>query len=508
MTTKIKRRSPKALRLAIATLLVVPAVVASMNPSAASPSKADVEAAKQKVAQLQDQFSALSENYNEALYQVQQAQQHLAEAKAMRDAAQEQADEARSRLTARAVQTYTDMGSQYEALLSSDSLTQFSDRLEFLGALTQSDSTLASEADSATQRAAWATQEYDRAVADAQAKANAAQQERQKAEQALQDMEALAADLDQQYQQALAAQQQALAAQQQATAPTQPPTDSSTSGGGGFVPPPNAGAAGIAVQAAYSALGAPYVFGAAGPSSFDCSGLTSWAWAQAGVYLPHSASAQWNTLPRGAARARSSRATSSTTPTSAPTSPSTWAAATSSTLATRVPAARYRSAPCTGTTTRTAPSAPGRPDYASGVQPVPSDAELIERLRARDEAAFMELVDRLSPSMRRVARMFVSTDAVADECVQEAWLGVLQGIDGFQGRSSLRTWIFRILVNIAKTRGQREGRSVPFATLAGDDLDRPTWDPSAFDAPVRGPPCRSIGAVCPRIGWKATRRSP
>jgi RNA polymerase sigma-70 factor (ECF subfamily) len=117
------------------------------------------------------------------------------------------------------------------------------------------------------------------------------------------------------------------------------------------------------------------------------------------------------------------------------------------------------------------------------VQPVPSDPDLIERLRARDEATFMELVDRLSPSMRRVARMFVSTDAVADECVQEAWLGVLQGIDGFQGRSSLRTWIFRILVNIAKTRGQREGRSVPFATLAGDDLDRPTWDPSAFDAP-------------------------
>jgi len=130
-----------------------------------------------------------------------------------------------------------------------------------------------------------------------------------------------------------------------------------------------------------------------------------------------------------------------------------------------------------------APSAPARADYPSGVQPALSDQELIARLRARDEAAFMQLVDRLSPSMRRVARMFVSSDAVADECVQEAWLGVLQGIDRFEGRSSLRTWIFRILVNIAKTRGQREGRSVPFATLAGDDLDRPTWDPSAFDTP-------------------------
>ena len=95
----------------------------------------------------------------------------------------------------------------------------------------------------------------------------------------------------------------------------------------------------------------------------------------------------------------------------------------------------------------------------------------------------MALVDTLGPSMRRVARMYVSTDAVADEVVQDAWVGVLRGLDGFQGRSSLRTWIFRILVNIAKTQGQREARSVPFASLAGDDLDQPAWDPSAFRGP-------------------------
>jgi RNA polymerase sigma-70 factor (ECF subfamily) len=112
-----------------------------------------------------------------------------------------------------------------------------------------------------------------------------------------------------------------------------------------------------------------------------------------------------------------------------------------------------------------------------------ADLALVERLRAGDEAAFMDLVDRLGPSMRRVARMFVSTDAVADEVVQDAWLGVLQGLAKFEGRSSLRTWIFRILVNIAKTRGQKEGRSVPFAALAGDDLDAPSWDPAAFRGP-------------------------
>lgn len=111
------------------------------------------------------------------------------------------------------------------------------------------------------------------------------------------------------------------------------------------------------------------------------------------------------------------------------------------------------------------------------------DLALVQRLRAGDEDAFMTLVDALQPSMLRVARMYVSSVAVAEEVVQDAWLGVLKGIDRFEARSSLRTWIFRILTNIAKTRGQREGRSVPFAALAGDDLDAPTWDPSSFLGP-------------------------
>lgn len=115
-----------------------------------------------------------------------------------------------------------------------------------------------------------------------------------------------------------------------------------------------------------------------------------------------------------------------------------------------------------------------------GDAPYAADLALVERLRAGDEDAFMALVERLQPSMLRVARMFVSTQAVAEECVQECWLGVLQGLQGFEGRSSLRTWIFRILTNIAKTRGQREGRSVPFASIAGDDLDAPSFDPAMF----------------------------
>jgi RNA polymerase sigma-70 factor (ECF subfamily) len=102
---------------------------------------------------------------------------------------------------------------------------------------------------------------------------------------------------------------------------------------------------------------------------------------------------------------------------------------------------------------------------------VADDHLLVERLRARDEEAFMDLVRRWSPSMLRVARMYVPSQAVAEDVVQETWLGVLNGIDRFEGRSSLRTWVFSILVNRARTRGERERRTVPFGALAREEAD-------------------------------------
>jgi RNA polymerase sigma-70 factor (ECF subfamily) len=104
------------------------------------------------------------------------------------------------------------------------------------------------------------------------------------------------------------------------------------------------------------------------------------------------------------------------------------------------------------------------------------DHVLVERLRNRDERAFMELVDRYGASMLRVAMSFVRSRAVAEEVVQDAWIGVLRGIDRFEGRSSLKTWIFRILVNNAKTRGEREARSVPFTAV----VDEPAVEPERF----------------------------
>jgi RNA polymerase sigma-70 factor (ECF subfamily) len=111
-----------------------------------------------------------------------------------------------------------------------------------------------------------------------------------------------------------------------------------------------------------------------------------------------------------------------------------------------------------------------------------NDARLVAALRRRDESAFKVLVERYELPLLRLALMYVSDLAVAEEVVQETWVGVLAGVERFEARSSLKTWIFRILVNRAKTRGVREGRTIPFSAL-GESLcedDDPAADPDRF----------------------------
>jgi RNA polymerase sigma-70 factor (ECF subfamily) len=105
------------------------------------------------------------------------------------------------------------------------------------------------------------------------------------------------------------------------------------------------------------------------------------------------------------------------------------------------------------------------------------DEELLARLRAGDEQAFVALVSRHHAAMVRIASSFVSSAAVAEEVVQDTWLGVLRGLDGFAGRSSFRTWLLRILVNRARSTGVREHRSVPVGD-AGPVVDRSRFDAS------------------------------
>jgi RNA polymerase sigma-70 factor (ECF subfamily) len=120
-----------------------------------------------------------------------------------------------------------------------------------------------------------------------------------------------------------------------------------------------------------------------------------------------------------------------------------------------------------------------RPESAERLAAEADERALVTALRAGDEAAFAALVDRYSASMIRVAQGYCRSRAVAEEVVQEAWLGVLKGLDRFEGRAALKTWIFRILVNTAKTRGEREARTVPFSSLR-DDEGGPSVDPARF----------------------------
>src|SRR6516165_10956115 len=108
------------------------------------------------------------------------------------------------------------------------------------------------------------------------------------------------------------------------------------------------------------------------------------------------------------------------------------------------------------------------------------DEQTVAALRAGDERAFRELFARTYPMMKRVARGFVASDAVAEEIVQDTWLAVVTGIDRFEGRSALGTWIFSILTNQAKTHSAREKRAVPFSSVAPSDVEGPVVDPDRF----------------------------
>ena len=117
------------------------------------------------------------------------------------------------------------------------------------------------------------------------------------------------------------------------------------------------------------------------------------------------------------------------------------------------------------------------PDAQSG------DLARVAALRAGDESVFRELVDAWSPAMLRLAGNFVSNHAAAQDVVQDAWLGVLRGLDSFEGRSSLRAWVFTIVANRARTHGARDARTIAASQLGPEDVAGPTVDPSRFQGP-------------------------
>jgi peptidoglycan DL-endopeptidase CwlO len=293
-------------RLVVAVMFVLPVILSSLTvASLAAPSAREVQAAKDKLASLQHEFETIAERYNDAKYALSLIERKLEEAKAQRESAERKAKAAESRLAKRAVQAYLGTGSQVEGLLGAESIAEFSDRLEFMGAVAEGDARIAREASNARQEADWAADRFAATMAERQRKVNAIQGQLDRLDSMIDEQASLYQELNadrQDYLAALAAQRAAL---EQARESASSNSGGSSSGGqptsdySGYTPPVNASAAQVAVSAAMSVIGTTYVWGSANPSvGFDCSGLTSWAWAQAGVYIPHSSAAQYSALPK------------------------------------------------------------------------------------------------------------------------------------------------------------------------------------------------------------------
>lgn len=299
-TTTTRTTRTRFARILAAALIVVPTALATLpTVSTAAPTEQQVASAKARLEQLNHELETAIEAWNDARYHLQQTNARLAEAKRQMEEAQADAAAAREQLSDRAVDAYTGFGSQLDVLLGATDFNEFSDRLEFLGAIAESDADLAAQADAAGQRAQWAAEEFAAASAEAETKVASLADRRADIERMFDEQEAIYQELSsewREYQEAqaiLEAQREALAqAAEEETTQNPPPQDPPGN------PPPVSGAAGTAVQAAYSVIGTRYVFGSSNPAvGLDCSGVTSYAWAQAGVYLPHSAAAQRAALP-------------------------------------------------------------------------------------------------------------------------------------------------------------------------------------------------------------------
>jgi peptidoglycan DL-endopeptidase CwlO len=291
------RRRHVAARLAMAVLIASSAIIGAANLSSAAPSREEVERAKARLDELNQEMSLLVERYNQAQIRLQEVQGRLADVRVEAERAQADADRAVASLNKSAARAYTGVGSQIATLFEATSIADFSDRLEFIGSMAQADADLALVADLARQEARWTAEELAATVEERQGLLEQIGRDREVIESRIDEARGLYETLNREFQEALAAQQAAQEAAEEAA-------QNGGSGGGGVTygptptPPPVSGSAGAAIAAAYSVIGAPYVFGAADPNvGFDCSGLTMWAWAQAGVSLPHSSASQYASLP-------------------------------------------------------------------------------------------------------------------------------------------------------------------------------------------------------------------
>ena len=276
-------------RGALALLIALSLWVAGTTFSSAAPSPQDVRAAKEKLDALNERLSLLVEQYDQEQVRLAEIQSRLAQVRVEAERARATAERALSDLNARAVQAYQGVGSELEILLGATSFAEFSDRLEFIGSLAQANSDVATTAATARQRATWAADQLAMALREQQQVVAGLRAKESEIRGGIAEARNLYEDLNRRYHDALAARSAASAAAS-ATIRVSPPP-------GGPPPAPNRRAQ-AAIDAAYSVIGTPYQWGGSSPETgFDCSGFTMWAWAHAGVSLPHSSQMQYDVLP-------------------------------------------------------------------------------------------------------------------------------------------------------------------------------------------------------------------
>lgn len=280
-------------RLAAAALLTLPVIAGVAHMSTAAPSPQEVEAAQDRLDALNQRLSLLVEEYNNARLALEDVRSRLAETRAAMDRASAEAGAAEAALELRAVAAFTAGGSEISSILGAGSFGEFTDRLEFLGTLAEDGADLAARAASARQEAEWEAERLQEAAAERAAILEGLDAKTDEIRTAIAEQKALVERYERELAAAEAARREAAEAAAQAAGASTPPA-----GLGGSPPPapnPNAQAA---IAAAYSVLGVKYTWGGASPQTgFDCSGLTLWAWAHAGISLPHSSQAQYASLP-------------------------------------------------------------------------------------------------------------------------------------------------------------------------------------------------------------------
>ena len=286
------------MQLGAVSLIMVLASIGATSLSSASPSKQDVADAKQRLDSLNGELSVVVEQFNLARIRLVQAEQHLEETREEATRARARADDALAELNDRAGRVYQGFQSQWSTLLEASSIADFSDRIEFMGQLAQADADLATTASNEQREALWLADELEKTVEERRSILQDIERKQAEIRSLIDQAQKTYEELGRKYRDALAAERAAAAAAAEAAAAeAQAGSDITTGVTPGPVPVVS-GSVDAVIAAARSVIGVPYVFGAADPAvGFDCSGLTMWAWAHAGVSLPHSSSLQYASLP-------------------------------------------------------------------------------------------------------------------------------------------------------------------------------------------------------------------